>query len=68
MAMHQAVKDASSRGLADGRRNSGNRGVSVEFDIHTFTVDELFVLVSWQSTGCVRCGGRLVEYFLPNLS
>jgi hypothetical protein len=45
-----------------------NRGVSVEFDIHTFTVDELFVPVNWQSTECVRCGGRLVEYFLPNLS
>jgi hypothetical protein len=49
MAIHQAVKDAGSRWLTDGRRNSGDRSISVEFDIHIFTVDELFVPVNWQS-------------------
>jgi hypothetical protein len=52
MAVHQAIEDASSGRLADGRRNSGDRRVSMVLDIHTLTVDELFMSVNWHTAEC----------------
>jgi hypothetical protein len=45
MAVHQAVEYASSCRLADSRRNSRDRSISVVLNIHSFIVDELFILV-----------------------
>jgi hypothetical protein len=41
MAVHQAIQYARSCRLANGRRNSGDRRVSVVLDIHTLMIDEL---------------------------
>ncbi len=49
MAVHQAVEHASSGRLADGRRNSGDCGVSVVLDIHTLIVDEVFMSFKWHA-------------------
>src|ERR1700693_6401234 len=45
MAVHQAVEYASSCRLADSRRNSRDRSISVVLNIHSFMVDELFIFV-----------------------
>ena len=41
MAVQQAVKDARSRRLADGRRNSGDCKVGLMLHIHTLILNEL---------------------------
>jgi hypothetical protein len=45
MPVRQAIKDASARRLADGRRNGGDGEVKVTFYIHTFTVNEVLLSV-----------------------
>jgi hypothetical protein len=47
VTVHQAIEYASACRLADGRRNSGNRRVSVVLDIHILIIDELFPSGNW---------------------
>jgi hypothetical protein len=44
MPVHQAVEYARSCRLADGRRDSGDRRISVVLNIHTSMIDELSIL------------------------
>jgi hypothetical protein len=49
MAIYKAIEYASSCRLCDCRRNSGDRGVRVLHDIHTLTVEELFMSDNWHT-------------------
>jgi len=41
VAVHEAVEDARTRRLADGRSDSGGCGVRVMGDIHTLRLNEV---------------------------
>jgi hypothetical protein len=41
VTVHEAVEDAGAGHIANGCCDSGDRGIVIVFDIHTFTLDEL---------------------------
>jgi hypothetical protein len=47
VTVHQAIEHASSRWFTDGRRDSGDRSVSLVLDNHTLTLDELLMFGNW---------------------
>jgi hypothetical protein len=51
MAVDPGVEYARSCRLADGRGNSGDRRVSVVFDIDTSVVNELPISDNWHTDG-----------------
>jgi hypothetical protein len=46
MAIHQEVEHAGSRRLSDGCRNSRDGRLRMDFDIHTFIIDESFMSIN----------------------
>jgi hypothetical protein len=49
VAIHQAIQYARSCLLADGRRNSGDRRVSIVVDMHTLVANELLIFGTWHT-------------------
>ena len=49
MTVYQGEEHASSRGLTDCGRNSGDGSVDMLVDIHTLMINEVFLWGNWHT-------------------